>query len=168
MEPYVKTLTERLASKLSIGTLSGCWFWTGGVNKGYGQLKVKINGIWVQYGAHRASYELANGLLPPNHEIDHDCCNPACCNPAHMFVVTHSENMRRIWKRGRGKNGARAGTANPDAAFTRSQVNAVIADPRGSTTVARAYGVSKATVQRARHGQTYREDGVIVVAHPNH
>ena len=71
---------------------NGCWKWTATIqNLGYGQFSV--NGHLVL--AHRFSYELVNGTIPDGYELDHLCRNRSCVNPAHLEVVTHSENGKR-------------------------------------------------------------------------
>ncbi|MBX7250223.1 MAG: HNH endonuclease [Caulobacteraceae bacterium] len=37
--------------------------------------------------------------VPANLDVDHTCCNRACCNPAHLERVTHAENVRRAARR---------------------------------------------------------------------
>jgi HNH endonuclease len=49
---------------------------------------------------HRAVYTLLVGPIPPRMELDHLCRVRACCNPDHLEVVTHAENMRRKASRG--------------------------------------------------------------------
>lgn len=41
---------------------------------------------------HRYVWELANGLIPDGMVIDHMCRNRACCNVAHLRVVTQKVN----------------------------------------------------------------------------
>lgn len=67
-----------------------CWEWIGGRDlDGYGS--IAIGG--VHRGAHRFSYELANGPIPEGLEVDHRCHNRACVNPAHLRLATHKQNM---------------------------------------------------------------------------
>lgn len=68
-----------------------CWPWMGGRAERYG--------VFRQYRAHRVAYELAIGPIPEGLTIDHvvarGCKGGPCCNPAHLEVVTQSENSRR-------------------------------------------------------------------------
>jgi len=64
-----------------------CWLWTGRIHKGYG--------YYSGTGAHRVSFELANGPIPAGMELDHLCRVRNCVNPAHLEPVTRAENMRR-------------------------------------------------------------------------
>lgn len=70
----------------------GCWLWIAGKSKaGYGQMS---SGGKVEY-AHRLSYIMNVGDIPPGMTIDHLCRTPACINPAHLEVVTMRENILR-------------------------------------------------------------------------
>ena len=69
-----------------------CWEWIGGTNReGYGRFHV--DGCLTQ--AHRFSYELTRGQVPPELVIDHLCRNPRCVKPEHMEIVTTRENIMR-------------------------------------------------------------------------
>lgn len=41
---------------------------------------------------HRLAWELTNGPIPENMDLDHRCGNRACVNPAHLRVTTRSQN----------------------------------------------------------------------------
>lgn len=70
---------------------TGCWDWLGDMNqKGYGRLF--YNG--KKHSAHRVSFEMFNGPISEDLEIDHVCENRKCVNPAHLQQITHRQNIR--------------------------------------------------------------------------
>ena len=72
---------------------NGCYVWVGCRHgNGYGQ--VRVHGAGMCY-THRVAYEYAHGRIPKGLVIDHLCRDRACCNPDHLEVVTHGENIRR-------------------------------------------------------------------------
>lgn len=62
----------------------GCWIWTGALlnNGGYGHLTQGGENV----SAHRYSWELAHGPLPPGARVGHTCDESACVNPAHLQI----------------------------------------------------------------------------------
>ncbi|GJJ22298.1 HNH endonuclease signature motif containing protein [Mycolicibacterium mageritense] len=66
-----------------------CWEWLGWKHKGYGQ----FHRAGVDVGAHRISYEIANGPISPELVVDHICHNPGCVNPDHLRAVTVKQNQ---------------------------------------------------------------------------
>lgn len=72
-----------------------CWIWTAGkTSGGYGTFCTK-EGKYKPIGAHRFSYELANGKIPKGFDIDHLCRVRECVNPKHLEAVTRRENLIR-------------------------------------------------------------------------
>jgi hypothetical protein len=82
----------RLIGNVGIDPFTDCWHFLGYVAAtGYGVTwdgKQKVL-------AHRFSYELFHGPIPPKHDVDHLCRVRDCCNPDHLEAVTHRENVRR-------------------------------------------------------------------------
>ena len=76
----------------------GCWRWEACKQKyGYGLLGVNGKSSL----AHRIAYELAYGVAPGDAFVCHTCDNPACVNPAHLFLGSHQDNMEDMTKKGR-------------------------------------------------------------------
>lgn len=151
---------ETLWAKVDIGEPDACWPWKGFKNaQGYGRTWISDKG----YYAHRVIFDLANpGVITREAPKDrhgtgflrHSCDNPSCCNPAHLSIGTHVENMHDKKVRGRapkywGENSPNAKLSNDDAAFIRSW-------PSLSTKwLAQALGVSKGAIDGVRYGRHF-------------
>lgn len=72
---------------------SGCWFWAGHEQKGYGQIRVKAGGRWRTAWVHRVSYTVFHGPIPEGMTVDHICHRSLCINPRHLRLVTHESNV---------------------------------------------------------------------------
>lgn len=65
-----------------------CWEWTGAKTKaGYPAFACKAH-----YG-HRFAWEMVNGPIPDQHEIDHRCHNTICVRPDHLRLATRKQNI---------------------------------------------------------------------------
>lgn len=82
--------------------LYGCWSWVGSKSsKGYGQVSRSFYGEGL---AHRASWLLHKGVIPPGLFVCHRCNNPSCVNPDHLYLATNSQNIKDAWRDGLGSN----------------------------------------------------------------
>lgn len=79
-------------------TESGCWEYRTSHNAfGYVQLCIGK----TKWMAHRLTYALARGDLPPNLYVCHTCDNRCCINPDHMFLGDHLANQQDKHRKGR-------------------------------------------------------------------
>jgi HNH endonuclease len=70
-----------------------CWLWIAGHDKlGYGKFHITKR---FQCLAHRLAYQIIQGKIPENLELDHLCRVPSCVNPEHLEPVTHRVNIAR-------------------------------------------------------------------------
>lgn len=88
---------------------SGCQLWlaAGASQKDYGHFRVRIaKGKYEDRYAHRESYRLAHGPIPPGLMVMHACDTPQCINPDHLSVGTHTANQfdRSVRSRVRDRN----------------------------------------------------------------
>lgn len=77
-----------------------CWPWVGPTDRvGYGAYCFISHEGPIP--AHRIAYGLANGGIPDGLHVLHKCDNRPCCNPAHLYTGTHTDNMADMRMRGR-------------------------------------------------------------------
>ena len=93
--PKPAPIYERVVRKLEPELNTGCLLWNGAVTRdGYGVVN-RGYGVPGSLMAHRVAYEHERGPIPAGLVIDHLCRTPACCNTAHMEIVTSGENVLR-------------------------------------------------------------------------
>jgi len=82
-----------------INTENNCWDWIGPIRNGYGFMCV--NGVVLS--AHRFSYKHHYGIFDKSLFVCHKCDRPICCNPSHLFLGTHKDNMKDMLSKNRGR-----------------------------------------------------------------
>ena len=124
-----------------------CWSWKGSKNQaGYGQFRVGRRGrVW---SAHRVSWVLKNGDIPPGMFVLHRCDNPGCCNPDHLFLGTAKDNSQDCIGKGRRATTHRKHTRIRK--LSDDQVREIRQDTRPANIVAVAHGISEQTVYGIR------------------
>lgn len=156
-----KTMSEinkaarRYWAKVRIRLIDDCWTWKPPKSKagGYGQFSI---GKFVT-GSHRIAWMLENQrLIPDDRFVLHQCHNPACCNPHHLYLGTHQDNMRDM--RQAGRSSRNRGENHPKAKLTEIQVEKIrhlCATIVPWKIVADDYGVTPATISLIARGKSY-------------
>lgn len=145
-------LSERLWARIARGAPDACWEWTGQRNgNGYGIVTILHS---TRLRAHRVAWELANNRSAEGYEVCHSCDNPPCCNPAHLFLGTHQDNVADMVKKGRQQRGERNGSA----ILTSAQVDEIRAELAAGTicrVLAARYGVTKWAIHSIKQGRNW-------------
>ncbi|MES2287440.1 MAG: HNH endonuclease signature motif containing protein [Bacteroidota bacterium] len=101
----------RFNSKYKINPDSGCWEWTGGLKSSsdplnqYGKFSIGLesNNSKRMVYAHRASYTIFKGEITNGLWVLHNCDNPKCVNPDHLFLGTRQDNVDDRERKGRNR-----------------------------------------------------------------
>lgn len=96
---------ERLMRLVDVRGPDDCWLFKGAKDQhGYGVLSWPTTGHrQVPRRAHRAMWELCNGIIPDGLMVCHSCDNPPCVNPRHLWLGTQGDNMSDMREKGRGR-----------------------------------------------------------------
>jgi hypothetical protein len=145
-----RELILRLEMAREVDPKTECWIWKGGKTKaGYGGLRVGTEVLYV----HRVSAELHLGFDPTTGlYVLHHCDVRACFNPAHLFVGTHTDNMRDAARKGRlGR-----GKLNAEQV---AEIKRLLKDRETHADIAHRYGVSEATISQIARGKIWKDVG---------
>lgn len=101
IQRITEKITQRFWAKVN-KTNGGCWLWISTVDRcGYGKLSVN----YKTKLAHRISWEIHHGPIPAGRCVLHNCDNPGCVNPRHLFLGSVADNMRDMSVKGRTPRG---------------------------------------------------------------
>lgn len=98
--------------------------------------------------AARLMYSLFVGQIPDGMHVLHKCDNRRCCNPSHLFLGSHAENMADMVSKKRNLRSDGWGVNTKASA----EVIEKIASGEISISVAETLGISKSSFYRFRIG----------------
>jgi hypothetical protein len=156
---------DRFWSKVDRRGPDDCWEWTGArAAKGYGRMATHTKGRQAAIGAHRFSYLIHFGPIPPGLFACHTCDNPPCVNPAHLWAGTVQENADDMMAKGRWRPGVHPPQPYRPHGKLSARVGAIRTEYfAGDTQVqlAERYHVSQVSVSKIVRGETYRSGEVL-------
>ncbi len=151
------SVEERFWSKVEVRGRDECWPWKAGLYpNGYGAFALnRKNGR-----AHRFAWQLKNGPIPEELFVLHDCDNPPCCNPAHLFLGTQADNVADARMKNRmsdppikrGENHNMARLKNTDIPIIRQLLQKGVS----GIEIARRFQVAATTISAIKSGQNWR------------
>jgi len=130
-----------------------CWLWTGATIGGtkrstqgdqYGSIHhYDADGRERSKRTHRVMYEHHHHVeLTPEQLVLHSCDNSLCCNPDHLGLGTHADNMREMAQRGRATGGRHIPPAK------REQAIRLLNDGTARAEITKQTGISRSTIKR--------------------
>lgn len=136
-------IEDRLRAKIAVDQATGCHVWMGATHEfGYGI--IGLGGRSAGVGkTHRVAYAIAHGEIPEGKMVLHECDNPPCCNPDHLFLGTQLDNMRDMSRKGRH--------SRPAAKLSEDQVRQVRKAKREGETnksISRRFGIMPRQIRR--------------------
>jgi hypothetical protein len=149
--------TPRLWARFwaNVAITPSCWLWLASCNRwGYG--KAYADGHHI--GAHRLAWMLLVGPVPDGLHVLHNCPggdNPACLNPAHLWLGTNEANIADRHRKGRDARGDRNASRLYPERRPRGERNTSRMHPerlaRGERSGAAKLTALQVTTIRARH-----------------
>lgn len=146
----------------TLGPGDDCVHWPWSDKRGdYVRLGLRDGTIYL----HRWVWGQINGPIPPDQEVCHNCPagdDPSCLRPSHLWLGTHSENIRDSYAKGRmhgnTKNHAKA-EDHWRAVLTAEDVYRIrrlCDDGAVHNRLAKEYGVSRVTIGSIAKRQTWK------------
>lgn len=143
----LQSLRERFARNVgpTVGD-KGCQHWLGGGHKGYGSLIINRH----KMTASRVAYVLAFGPMPilfagmPTYVL-HECDNPICVNPEHLFLGNHRINTDDMLRKNRQM-----------AMLTPDEAEAILLSTESDSVTAKRFGIRFETVSLIKNRRSWK------------
>lgn len=137
----------------------GCWLWTGSTS-GHGRARFSLGDKMVN--ASRFAWQQSRGAIPEGLGVLHECDNPLCVNPSHLFLGTQKSNAEDMVRKGRHPFGERCGKATLTWDMVREIRERHIPRKRGhgAPTLAKEFGVTGQTILEIVRGNIWKEENL--------
>lgn len=107
--------------------------------------------------AHREVYFALHPNADRTLAVCHQCDNPICCNPAHLWLGRQQDNIRDMDNKGRRKlPPVRRGIDASKTKLTEAIVQQIVVSPLSNAELAEKYSVTASAIYNVRHGKSWR------------
>lgn len=155
MAPKTRPISDRFWEKVdSSAGAESCWPWKASyfrAAKGGGPYGRFVLRRLHSVLAHRVAYELVNGTIGES-EVRHTCDNPGCCNPQHLVLGSHQDNMNDRSERGRTARGAHGGRAK----LTEADVIEIRGVPMTYSQIRERFGICDGSIHAIKTRRNWR------------
>lgn len=153
-------LVKRFGTKFTMLDSHSCWLWQDHLDKdGYGQFWIPE--LSTFYRAHRVAWEMVNvRQVPDGMLVCHKCENRHCVNPDHLYLGTHTDNMRDKYK-----DGTLGYTAHPKfyegEIFLIRKIGNMYKRKPSQAYIAKMFKTNQSVISRILSSETYPTKGGI-------
>jgi hypothetical protein len=136
--------------KFVIKNENDCWDWNGCKVDGYANFNHRGKII----KAHRVSWIIHNGAIPQGMFVLHKCDVRHCSNPDHLFLGTHTDNIRDMASKHR--TGVKC-KLTLDQVY---EIKNLLGLEIPMTKIAKRYGVSNVAILNIKQGKTWKKANI--------
>lgn len=140
--------TIKFLSLIKMTDKNSCWIWQqGGTEAGYGLIRYGGE----QYIATRVAWKFFYRSDPGDLQVCHNCNNPRCCNPNHLFLGTVGDNQQHAFDTGIKHSSGRRKIEEQDIPLIRARLDAGESPVR----IAREYVVTNECIYAIKKRKTW-------------
>jgi len=160
---------ERIRSRFEEKVIKteGCWGWNGHLDKnGYPLMKSGSDRkSFKEARCNRISWLLYRGEIPEGKYLCHQCDNPTCTNPDHLFLASAKENSQDMVKKARGNKGTKHGNAKLNDQDV-VEIRQLLRQGKTGRFISEKFSIDPNVVSGIKHGKswTHVQEGKITLA----
>ena len=156
-----ESILDYVKARVRVDASTGCWIWLGASNGGRSPRPYMSRNGRKALLVYRELFAELHGEIPPGVNICHTCDNGMCCNPAHLWSGTQTDNMRDCAGKGRHCSVSRPdrvprGERQAKAKLTEDQVREIRSTTESMPQVAARMGIHWGTAYAVRRGKIWK------------